>query len=181
MTKDDCFLLGYVEKTHGIHGEIVMVFDVDFPEDYEDLESIFLEVKGRLVPYFIESLRLRGNKAIVQLEDVNTVEKAALLKSCELYLPEEALEPLDEDQFYFHEIIGYQVIDKLKGVLGKVTAVYELPQQHLLAMDYQDVEVLIPLTDAIVLAVDKENAQVQTQLPDGLLEIYLEEKPNREN
>ena len=53
MNIDACFQLGYIVKTHGIKGQVVAFFDVDFPEDYEDLESVFLEQKGRLVPFFI--------------------------------------------------------------------------------------------------------------------------------
>ncbi|GAB3828343.1 hypothetical protein GCM10028895_41720 [Pontibacter rugosus] len=51
MHIDDCFLLGYIVKTHGTKGQVVAFFDVDFPEDYEDLESVFLEQKGRLIPF----------------------------------------------------------------------------------------------------------------------------------
>lgn len=182
MNKDECFLLGYVEKPHGIQGEVVMVFDTDEPAAYEDIESVFVEVKGRLVPYFIQSLRLRGNKAIVKLEDVGTIEKAMPLKGCQLYLPEDILPELDETQFYFHEIIGFDVVDKEKGRLGKVESVYNLPQQDLIAMNYMGAEVLIPLTEAIVTEVNREKGEIYTQLPNGLLELYLEEETKkREN
>jgi 16S rRNA processing protein RimM len=42
-------------------------------------------------------------------------------------------------------------------------------------MIYQGVEVLIPLTDEIVPQVDKNNKVITTQLPDGLLDVYLNE------
>jgi 16S rRNA processing protein RimM len=151
---------------------------VDEPESYEDLESLFLEVKGQLVPFFVESIRVRGKKAIVKFEDVSSVEKAMQLKSCHLYLPTEVLPELEEGKFYYHEIIGYTVVDEEKGTLGTVTSVYTLPQQELVAMDYQNVEVLIPLNEAIVLQVNREQKTLITRLPGGLLELYLDDNHN---
>ncbi|MFP4090787.1 MAG: ribosome maturation factor RimM, partial [Cyclobacteriaceae bacterium] len=76
-------------------------------------------------------------------------------------------------QFYFHEIIGFRIEDELLGTLGSVKDVYEAGPQTLLAMDYQQQEVLIPLTDEIVTKVDKAQQTVYTRLPEGLLDIYL--------
>lgn len=39
MTKENCFELGKITKTHGVRGELVLWLDVDFPEDYEDLRE----------------------------------------------------------------------------------------------------------------------------------------------
>jgi 16S rRNA processing protein RimM len=155
MTKENCFELGKITKTHGVRGEVVLWLDVDFPEDYEDLESIFLEVRGELVPFFMESFRLSGNRAIVQFEDIDTFEKAEGLINLQAFLPLEELPELDEDQFYYHEIIGFQVVDKNLGILGTVQTVHSMQAQDLLVMDYKGKEVLIPVIDEIVLGTDK--------------------------
>ena len=112
MTKDNCFELGKITKTHGLKGEVVLWLDVDFPEDYEDLESVFLDMKGELVPFFMNSYRLSGNRAIVQFEDIDTFEKAEAMVNLEAFLPLEELPELENDQFYYHEIIGFQIKDK---------------------------------------------------------------------
>jgi 16S rRNA processing protein RimM len=75
MRKDDCFELGYISRPHGLNGSMVLVLDVDFPNQYEKLKSLFVEVKGQLVPYFIESLQIRPDKAVIQLEEVDSEEK----------------------------------------------------------------------------------------------------------
>ncbi len=175
MTKEDCFELGKITKTHGLKGEVILWLDVDFPEDYEDLESLFLEVKGELVPYFIESYRLSGNRAIVHFEDIDTFEKAEGLINLQAFLPLEELPELDADQFYYHEIIGFQVVDKNLGVLGTVQTVHSMQAQDLMVMDYKGKEVLIPVIDEIVLGTDKTAKVLNVNLPEGLLEVYLED------
>lgn len=175
MTKDNCFELGKITKTHGLKGEVVLWLDVDFPEDYEDLESILLEERGELVPYFMNSYRLSGNRAIVKFEDIDTFEKAELMINLQAFLPLEDLPELDNNQFYYHEIIDYKVIDKNLGELGTVQTVHSMQAQDLLVMDYKGKEVLIPVISEIVLNADKVAKVLHVNLPDGLLEVYLED------
>jgi 16S rRNA processing protein RimM len=183
MNIDNCFQLGYIAKTHGVQGEVTFVLDVDNPEDYDQLESVFIELNGKLVPFFITNFQLQREKAIVKLEDVNSFESADKLVGKTLHLPLTQLPELEEDQFYYHDIIGYLIIDKEKGALGTIANVYELPHQDLIAMTYQNKEVLIPITDEIVTKVIHKKQELYVELPDGLLEIYLtetEEKPDDE-
>jgi 16S rRNA processing protein RimM len=183
MNIDNCFQLGYIAKTHGVQGEVTFVLDVDNPEEYDKLESVFVEINGKLVPFFITHFQLQKEKAIVKLEDVNSFESADKLVGNALYLPLTQLPELDEDQFYYHDIINYIVIDKAKGTLGTIANVYELPHQDLIAMTYLNKEVLIPVTDEIVTRVDHKMKELYVELPDGLLDIYLTdtgEKPDDE-
>ena len=84
------------------------------------------------------------------------------------------LEPItDETRFYFHEIVGYQIVDAEAGELGTVRGVYAMNAQDLIAMDYQGKEVLIPINSDIVRTVDRANQKLNVALPDGLLDIYM--------
>lgn len=173
MTKDDCYLLGKLTKTHGLKGELAIWLDVDYPEEYDELDSVLLEIKGELIPHFIEAIQIRPNKSIVKFEDIDTIEDAQKIVNCDIYLPNDNLPELDENQFYYHEIIDFDIVDEQKGKLGKVTAVYTSDAQDLIAMAYQNSEVLIPVSDEIVKTIDREKKELYTNLPEGLLEIYL--------
>ncbi|RNI32947.1 16S rRNA processing protein RimM [Rufibacter immobilis] len=175
MTLDACFQLGYIVKTHGTKGQVVAFFDVDFPEEYDELESVFLLINGKLVPFFIDDLNPQDKgRSIIKFEDVNSVPEAEKLKGVSLYLPLNQLPELEEDQFYFHEVIGYTVVDQQLGELGTVQAFFDLPNQDLLAMDYQGHEVLIPVQDEIILRSSKEERKIYVNLPEGLLEVYTQ-------
>lgn len=177
MTKDDCYQLGHITKTHGVSGELVLFLDVDNAAEYADLESVLLEVKGELIPYFIESIAIvKGSRAIIAFEDVDTIEQAERLINCGAFLPLDELEPItDETRFYFHEIVGYQVVDAEAGELGTVQGVYAMNAQDLIMMDYHGKEVLIPINSDIVRTVDRANQKLNVALPNGLLEIYMED------
>jgi 16S rRNA processing protein RimM len=176
MTKDDCFQLGHITKTHGLNGEVVLFLDVDDPADYEDLDSILLEVRGELLPYFVESLSINRDRAIVALEEVETIDEAKKLVNCPVWLPLDNLEPItDPDRFYYHEIIGFQLIDAVSGTLGTVTSVLTMPTQDLIEMRYKGQDVLIPINSAIVKTVDRAAKTLNVELPEGLLDVYLTE------
>ncbi len=178
MNIEACYQLGYIVRTHGVKGQVVAYFDVDYPEDYEELESVFLLINGKLVPFFIDALDLQPNgRIIMKFEDVNTIGEAEKLKSVPLYLPLANLPELEEDQFYFHDVIGYTVIDEKLGKLGTIKEIYEMPFQDLMAMDYQGVEVLMPVQDELILRADKVAQELFVNLPDGLVDLYTNPTP----
>ena len=174
MNIDECFQLGYVIKTHGLKGEVNIFLDVDEPSEYTDLGSVFVEINQKLVPFFIESIQLRGNKALLKFEDVDSLEQAGELQSKSLYLPLTALPDLAEGQFYYHEIVGYGIRTKEHGLIGQVKEVYTSGLQDLMAVEYKEREILIPVADEIIKKIDRDQKVLDVTLPDGLLEIYLD-------
>jgi len=59
MTIKDCFFLGTVAKLHGFKGEVSLFLDVSNPSDYQQLTSVFIEIDGALIPFFIEHLKVK--------------------------------------------------------------------------------------------------------------------------
>lgn len=184
MDKENCYLLGYVVRTHGLKGELSLYMDVDYPEDYEDLDSVFVEVKGQLVPYIISHINiLQKGKVIVKLETIDHIDAAQTLVGASLYLPEDVLDELEDGEFYYHQITGYTVVDKALGKLGTVRTVYTPNAQDLIAMDYEGNEILIPVVDEIVDKANHEKKEIYVNLPEGLLDIYKsdDDKPDDED
>lgn len=175
MNKDACYLLGHITKLHGLSGEVTAFFDVDFPEDYQNMESVFVEINNKLVPFFVETLEITPKKNILKFEDIDSAEAAEELIGTDLYLPLSALPPLSGKAFYFHEIIGFTVIDKTFGEVGPITDVYPGTNQDLIACDHNGKEVLFPISDELIEKVEREEKRLYVELPEGLIEIYLED------
>lgn len=173
MKIEDCFQLGYVIKSHGLHGELSIFLDTDFPENYIEMESVYVEFQQKLVPFFVETINLLDQKAIVKLSDVNTLEEAEALKGTAIYLPLESLPQLGDSQFYYHEIIDYKVMDSKAGDIGHIENVYAITGNDLIAANCKGKEVLIPIRDDIITKVDKDHKIIFVTLPEGLLDIYL--------
>lgn len=180
MKQSDCYEIGYITKTHGLKGEVTLELDVDEPESYAELESAFVEVKKMLVPFIIERINIQQKRAIIKFEGVNTLEEATKLVHTKVMLSLENLPATEDGKFYLHDIVGYTVEDEILGKLGIITQLYEGAHQDILGMEYQGKEVLIPVVDVIVLSADSTTQTVQTRLPDGLVDLYLEEENKEE-
>lgn len=173
MELDDYFEVGYIIKTHGLKGEVGVHLDVANPQDYADVDGFLLPINGELIPYFIERIRINGDKAIVKFEGIDRIEEAQPLVKKTIYMPEDQLDELEEDEFYYHDIIGHNVVDEKLGTLGIVSTVYTQAHQDLLSMTYKEKEVLIPISPEHVHKADHSKKELYVSLPDGLLEIYL--------
>ena len=173
MAHKDYFYLGIITKPFGYKGQLFVYLDTDQPEKYCSLDAVFMEIDGDMVPFMIEDIQLRnGNTAVVKFTDIDGDEAKSLIKS-ELYLPLSMLPPLTGNKFYYHEVIGFTVIDKEKGNIGICQDFIEVSQQPIMQIDFDGKEILIPAVDEFLKEVDREQKTIHIEAPDGLIDIYL--------
>ena len=77
---------------------------------------------------------------------------------------------LEETQFYFHEVIGFSVIEK-NHLLGTIQTIYDQGAQALFEIQTEQKKVLIPIHDDFIVQVDRKNKSIEVQLPEGLLDL----------
>jgi 16S rRNA processing protein RimM len=170
---DGYFMLGKIIRTHGYKGGLKAIFDVDQPQEYRELDMVFIESKGQLIPWIIDSIHFENNKANLVLNDVKDMEGAEKLVGHYLYLPEELLPKLTGNKFYYHEVIGFKVHDKNHGDIGVIDRIIELPNNPLFAISFNNKEILLPVSDEIIVKVDRRKKMIGVDVPEGLIEIYL--------
>lgn len=172
MQKQDCFYLGNVVGKFSFKGELLVKVDSDNPEDYTELESVFVELSTGLVPFFIKKCQLHKSELLrIDFEEISNDQEADAIIKKKLYLPLYLLPPLEGNKFYYHEIIGFTVSTKAKEI-GLITAVLEQGPQALFQVEATDKKIhLIPIHDDFILEVDRKKNLIQVQLPEGLLEL----------
>jgi 16S rRNA processing protein RimM len=173
MNKNECFSLGYVSRRVGNKGELAFVLDVDNPERYQKLESVFIEINNSLIPFFIKKITISRNFATVTIDGIDTIERAEELVKSSIYLPLSFLPPLKEKKFYFHELPGFTVIDKNHGEIGVVQNILDFPQQAIFQILKNKIEILIPAKEEFIISIDRENKQLFLNAPEGLIDIYI--------
>src|SRR3990172_3619132 len=103
MNIEACYYLGYTSKVHGKQGELIIHLDVDFPEEYKNLESVLIRMNKQdnsLIPFFISNSQLLNNGTLkIKIDDINTVDQAKALVGKELFLPLDSLPKLTGNQF----------------------------------------------------------------------------------
>jgi 16S rRNA processing protein RimM len=174
MRKEDCFYLGKVVSKYSFKGEVLVKLDTDEPEIYENMESVFVQIGQHLVPFFINRCRLHKSALLrIDFEDVTDEDAANRIIGSELYLPLTLLPALTGDKFYFHEVIGFSLIDEVHGDIGIVQSVNDSASQALFEAQKEGKELLIPISDDIITKVDRKTKTIFVKTPDGLVDLYL--------
>lgn len=174
MTKDSCFYVGRIVKTHGIKGEVTLRIDNDDFDDIEELNYFLLDINDNLIPFFVENIGFHSNKAFILFQDVKTLEAASQLVGIAAYLPLDLLPETGGNDFYSHEVVDFIVVDDERGELGKVHEIIEYPTQSLIQIIRDDKEILIPIHDDIIKEVDRAGKKIYVKTPEGLIDMYLE-------
>ena len=173
MADKNFYYLGTLTKPFGLKGALCAYFDVDDCERYLDLDAVFIETDGEMLPYMIEDLQFRSNNQfVIKLQDVD-IDNVREFVQTELYLPLSRLPKLTGNRFYFHEVIGFQVVDEQLGEIGTCKGFMELTNNPLMQVDHDGTEILIPASSEFVTNVDRENKTLHVTTPEGLVELYL--------
>jgi 16S rRNA processing protein RimM len=164
--------IGKLVATFGVHGEVVLQHHLGKKTSLKGLETIFIEQKkDEMLPYFIESTRIKNNDELfLKIEGINTKEAAHKLMQKQLWLTQE-----DFDKYASKSapisLLGYHIINEGDD-LGEILEVIEQPHQILCRIDLNGKEALIPVHENFLLKIDKKKKQVHVELPEGLLDIY---------
>lgn len=168
-----CTSIGYILKTHGLQGEVVIKFNPVYGDTLEEVDFLFLEIEGGLVPFFIEeeTLRFRTDEtANIAFQSYDDVDRIDPYVGCRVYVFSEDL-VIDEESVEFSILEGYRIEDIEKGELGVVDRVEDYSGNHILVAMINEEEVMIPFNEETIKNIHHEKQLLVVSIPDGLLEL----------
>ena len=174
-TLEGCVEVGKVGKAHGIRGEFRILSYSGQPDNFQHFRELLLQDRqGQTRICTLQKARSKGQWAIVRCAGVTDRNQAEELTGHKVWVTVEQLPELDDDEFYWHDIIGAQVqtVDGVEvGVLRKLFAAG--PTEMLVVKQGED-EVFIPARPEFLHQVSSELLVVD--LPPGLLELNKKER-----
>ncbi len=163
--------IGTLVKLHGFKGEYVMVSDSMISEEIENWESVFIEIDGLPIPFFIDSLRITSESSVViGFNDINSQEVAKEFVSCKI-LQLYTLANYAEETSINQELKDYAVIDKTVGNIGVVNQLLDYNHNLLLQIMNGDDEILIPVSGNVIVNIDHVAKQIFIDAPEGLINL----------
>jgi 16S rRNA processing protein RimM len=167
----DFTAIGHTEKPHGINGELKLNVQEAYYSVLPDIDILFLNIKGKPTPYFIEDLR-GGTKLILKLEEIDSREAALAISSQEVLVRTSDLPTIEDlSNVQFSRLLGFVVHDKHEGEIGSIKEIVTLPFQEMAAIDYQEREILLPLHKNMIVKIDKAQNTILMDLPEGILAL----------
>jgi 16S rRNA processing protein RimM len=169
---DDLVLVGRIARPHGLHGQVIVNPETDFPEErFVPGATMWIQSalgEERLV---ITAARMQGGRPVIGFAGLGRIEDVERLAGVELRVPEEALRQLDPGVYYHHQLVGCAVETADGERLGEVARVEGGAAGSLLTVDGPRGEILIPLAQDICTSIDVESRRIRIEPPEGLLEL----------
>ncbi|UCF30346.1 MAG: 16S rRNA processing protein RimM [bacterium] len=169
----DLITVARILRPHGRKGEVRLRLHTDHPETLLASQRVFI---GQDPPRPFEVERIRTNKDLylMKLKGVDSISDAERLRDLSVMLPREELAPLDEGEFFLHDLVGLAVLDREGVVLGRTAWILETGGTPVLVVHGEgEREILIPFSPEAVQEVDIENGRIHLGDLAGLLELNV--------
>ena len=159
-------LIGRLQKTHGIKGEIAMRVITQYPERIKLGKPVFLGEDRR--EFTISTIRWKNELMLIGFEGYDNPEDAAKLTNLEVFSTTRNLPRLPKGQYYHHQLIGLKVWQE-KEYLGELAEILETGANDVYVILAEGAEeLLIPAIPDVIKVIDIEAGVMQVQLLEGL-------------
>ncbi|MGG1616938.1 ribosome maturation factor RimM [Paenibacillus sp. NRS-1782] len=167
------FNVGKIVNTHGIRGELKILATTDFPEDRFDKgsELLIIPVDGKApIPVTVETARFQKNMVVAKFKEYHNINDVEKYKGSLLKVSAERLGELEENEFYFHEVVGLEVVTEDGEKLGVVKEILTPGANDVWVVTMPDgKELLLPYIEDVILDVNVPEKRVTVRLMEGLL------------
>lgn len=163
--------IGYISKTHGLKGHVILRLNELINIDEDAIKSVFLELNGSQVPYFIEECRPNNTGYILKLETIDSIDTSKKLIGKKAFA---LTDFILENSESLNEFIGYSIIDSRLGNIGIITDIDEKTDNPIVKVIHSTgVEIILPFNDDFIIEIDDDQKIIQFESPEGLIEMYL--------
>ncbi|WP_100010981.1 ribosome maturation factor RimM [Lentibacillus sediminis] len=166
------FNTGKIVNTHGVRGEVKVLRISDFEERFEPGNVLWAVMEDKEpVQLVISGHRKHKGFDLLQFEGYANINDVEVFKGANLKITEEQLTELEEDEFYYHEIIGCAVSTTEERDLGVIKEILSPGANDVWVVKQpRGKDILIPYIGDVVKHVDTENKKVVIEPMEGLLD-----------
>jgi 16S rRNA processing protein RimM len=172
ISKNNCILLGTLTKPHGTKGSVLLWFKDLKAEDIKDKGTVFVEIDGLLVPFFMEDFQKKSRDfAILKFEGINSETRVKEFAGAHVYLLKEQVKRKKKPVSGLPQLSGYRVNDLHKGFVGIAGEIAGIASNPLLQVQHEGRDFLVPFHEDIILEINDKEMVIVIEAPEGLFEL----------
>ena len=158
---EDLVVMGRVVGPYGVKGWVKIQPFTEHPENLCDYPMWWIGKSGQWQEQEILEAAVHGQTVVAQVSGVDSREAAALLKGSEIAVPRAALPATDENEYYWADLIGLEVVNEQEEVLGKVAGHLSTGAHDVMRVVDGETERLLPFVDAVIRNVDMKARRIR--------------------
>lgn len=169
----DRIAVGIIRKSHGVRGEASVESWTGSLDRFTELRDVTLVSPDESTtrPATIEGARTHLGRALVKFAGIESPEEIALLRGWTIEIAESEARPLDEDEYFLHDLVGLTLVDAEGWERGRVVGTEEGAGGVLLNVERDGRKFDVPFAAEICTEVDLAKKRIIVNLPEGLDEI----------
>ena len=166
--------VGYIQRTHGIKGELQASWDDSLNVDPQNFESVFVEIDGIPIPFFISIIKHRSlEKIIFKLDGVDDLPSAEELVGHKILLLSEQVP--EDDEIELKDLVGFTIVSKDNKIVGVIENYEEFNLNSIYYVKTpSNAQIIVPAVEDLVIEVDVDAKIVTMEIPEGLVDLYSE-------
>ena len=163
-------LIGKIVGVHGIKGTNRFKSYAESLSVFEPGRSMLIrDNRSREKRVEVNWVKAHTRTPLIAFKGVADREGAEALIGADMFIPETELPALDEDTYYWFELIGLEVYTTEEDYLGRITSIFETGSNDVYVVKDKKQEVLIPALESVVVDIDLELKRMRVDLPEGLI------------
>lgn len=165
---DNRVIVGSIGGSFGVKGEVRLKSFCADPAAIADYTPLYTEDGHKFDQVVLTGQLKNGFSA--QVSGIVTKEDGDALRNTQLFADRSAMPPVEDDEYYYTDLIGLTVIDTGGNLLGTVKTVVDHGAGDLLEITPPNTPetVLLPFTQAAVPTVDIAAQKIVADPPAGL-------------
>lgn len=159
--------IGYVKKTHGTKGEVIVEFDFPLPKSFKLNKWVFLKYEGTLIPFLVEWYEIINERTIfLKFIDFDTIFSIKRF-ICSQFFVEKTLPWIKKIKPIYLDIEGYKLFNN-KIFLGIIDELIPIKNNPIVQITKMEKKILIPFQEQFIKKIDHKNKTVILSLPQNM-------------
>jgi 16S rRNA processing protein RimM len=163
--------IGRIVRSQGLKGQIRVVSHLQFPDALESCAGLSVGTGEEDAVYYpLRGVQQAKNALVLKLDGIDDRNAADALRGRSVWMAAESMAPLDEDEYYWSDIIGLSVITENDEPLGRVESVFPTGSNDVYVCRDEGREVLLPAIGQVIKKIDLKNGVMVVSRCPGLIE-----------
>jgi 16S rRNA processing protein RimM len=142
--------IGTIINSHGIKGEVKVMPITEDGDLIHRLDRLIIDDGGQQKLFNVLRARAAKNCWLIQFDEVRDMDAAKSLKGAGICVDDSELKPLDEDEFFIHDLISAKVYSTDDEYLGVITGFFEAGSQGVCEVTDESGMFLFPTSQEVL-------------------------------
>lgn len=161
----DLIKIAKIVSAHGLNGEVKIFPYTDDLNGFKEYNEIYID--GEELE--IISQKIASKFIVLKLKGFDYIDDVKRLIDKDVFIDKAQMPSLDEGEYYIHELIAMEVYSEADELIGTVKDVMETSANHVLVVDHDGKEALIPFVKAFIKELDLKHRKIKVKLIEGIL------------